>query len=153
MGHSKNPDWIVPRPRDEPQGGAEEPEQGSRWTPGQGPGGAAKRCRYFCQVRFLWRLARSFLRRLCLLIFAFRRFFSDPIQSNQSLASSARFQYTILLSGYSMIPSAPAALSWGMISRTTRSSRIVSTATQPGWLSDETVGLRKAGSVCNTFGS
>jgi len=23
---------------------------------------------YFCQVRFLWRLARSFLRRLCLLI-------------------------------------------------------------------------------------
>ena len=35
---------------------------------------------YFCQVRFLWRLARSFLRRLCLLIFALRRFFSDPIQ-------------------------------------------------------------------------
>ena len=34
---------------------------------------------YFCQVRFLWRWARSFLRRLCLLIFAFRRFFSEPI--------------------------------------------------------------------------
>jgi hypothetical protein len=34
---------------------------------------------YFCQVRFLWRLARSFFRRLCLLIFAFRRFFSEPI--------------------------------------------------------------------------
>ncbi len=34
---------------------------------------------YFCQVRFLWRLARNFLRRLCLLIFAFRRFFSEPI--------------------------------------------------------------------------
>ena len=34
---------------------------------------------YFCQVRFLWRLARSCLRRLCLLIFDFRRFFSDPI--------------------------------------------------------------------------
>ena len=34
---------------------------------------------YFCQVRFLWRLARSFLRRLCLLIFALRRFFSEPI--------------------------------------------------------------------------
>ena len=34
---------------------------------------------YFCQVRFLWRLARSFLRRLCLLILLFRRFFNDPI--------------------------------------------------------------------------
>lgn len=34
---------------------------------------------YFCQVRFLWRLARSCLRRLCLLIFAFRLFFSEPI--------------------------------------------------------------------------
>ena len=34
---------------------------------------------YFCQVRFLWRLARSFLRRLCLLILLLRRFFSDPI--------------------------------------------------------------------------
>jgi hypothetical protein len=34
---------------------------------------------YFCQVRFLWRLARNCLRRLCLLIFAFRRFFSEPI--------------------------------------------------------------------------
>jgi len=34
---------------------------------------------YFCQVRFLWRWARSFLRRLCLLILAFRRFLSDPI--------------------------------------------------------------------------
>jgi len=35
---------------------------------------------YFCQVRFLWRLARNFLRRLCLLILALRRFFSDPIR-------------------------------------------------------------------------
>ena len=34
---------------------------------------------YFCQVRFLWRLARSFLRRLCLFILLLRRFFSDPI--------------------------------------------------------------------------
>lgn len=34
---------------------------------------------YFCQVRFLWRLARSFFRRLCLLIFDLRRFFNDPI--------------------------------------------------------------------------
>ena len=30
-------------------------------------------------MRFLWRCARSFLRRLCLLIFAFRRFFNEPI--------------------------------------------------------------------------
>lgn len=34
---------------------------------------------YFCQVRFLWRFARNCLRRLCLLIFAFRRFFNEPI--------------------------------------------------------------------------
>jgi hypothetical protein len=34
---------------------------------------------YFCQVRFLWRWARNFLRRLCLLIFALRRFFNEPI--------------------------------------------------------------------------
>jgi hypothetical protein len=31
-------------------------------------------------VRFLWRLARSCFRRLCLLIFALRRFFSEPIR-------------------------------------------------------------------------
>jgi hypothetical protein len=36
---------------------------------------------YFCHVRFLWRLARSCLRRLCLLIFDLRRFFSEPISS------------------------------------------------------------------------
>gem|GEM_PF-1901899 len=42
---------------------------------------AAKACRigYFCQVRFLCRLARSCLRRLCLLILLLRLFFSDPI--------------------------------------------------------------------------
>ena len=34
---------------------------------------------YFCQVRFLCRLARSCLRRLCLLILLFRRFFNEPI--------------------------------------------------------------------------
>src|SRR6059036_3584792 len=37
------------------------------------------RATYCCQVRFLWRCSRSFLRRLCLLILAFRRFFSEPI--------------------------------------------------------------------------
>ena len=30
-------------------------------------------------LRFLWRLAREALRRLCLLIFVLRRFFNDPI--------------------------------------------------------------------------
>ena len=30
-------------------------------------------------LRFLWRLAREALRRLCLLILALRRFFNDPI--------------------------------------------------------------------------
>jgi hypothetical protein len=34
---------------------------------------------YFCQVRFLWRFKRSFLRRLCLLILALRRFLIEPI--------------------------------------------------------------------------
>jgi hypothetical protein len=34
---------------------------------------------YCCQVRFLWRCRRSFLRRLCLLIFALRRFLIEPI--------------------------------------------------------------------------
>src|SRR6185369_3536767 len=38
-----------------------------------------ERATYCCQVRFLWRCKRSFLRRLCLLILAFRRFFSEPI--------------------------------------------------------------------------
>src|SRR5580658_7406924 len=98
---------------------------------------------YFCQVRFLWRLARSFLRRLCLFILLLRRFFNDPI----IICSYLRLQYTTLFKGYSIIPSAPAALSWGINSRTTRSSMIVSTATQPARLRLETVGLRKAGRV------
>ena len=41
--------------------------------------GSASLAGYFCQVRFLWRLARDFFLRLCLLIFAFRRFFSEPM--------------------------------------------------------------------------
>jgi hypothetical protein len=46
-----------------------------------GPTGklATNRGAYFCHVRFLCRCWRSFLRRLCLLIFALRRFFSEPI--------------------------------------------------------------------------
>jgi len=51
------------------------------WFPPLEPTGNADPPYYFCQVRFLWRLARSFLRRLCLLIFAFRRFFNEPINS------------------------------------------------------------------------
>src|SRR5580704_14675284 len=96
---------------------------------------------YFCQVRFLWRLARSFLRRLCLLILLLRRFFSDPIMC----VNNSPRQYTTLFKGYSIIPSAPAALSCGIYSRTTFSSMIVSTATHPGWLKLEMVGLRSEG--------
>jgi hypothetical protein len=46
--------------------------------------------RYFCQVRFLWRLARSFLRRLCLLILAFRRFFNEPIRMTVNRLTDSR---------------------------------------------------------------
>src|SRR5215470_9749276 len=45
---------------------------------------------YFCQVRFLCRCARSFFRRLCLLIFAFRRFFSEPINEFSEFSRAAR---------------------------------------------------------------
>jgi hypothetical protein len=61
-------------------------EQGIESNRATPPGGSepatlaqAPTADYFCQVRFLWRCARSFLRRLCLLIFAFRRFFNEPI--------------------------------------------------------------------------
>jgi hypothetical protein len=43
------------------------------------PKRSSEKQNYFCQVRFLWRFRRSFLRRLCLLIFALRRFLSEPI--------------------------------------------------------------------------
>src|SRR5256885_2852902 len=46
---------------------------------------SARTSNYFCQVRFLWRLARSCLRRLCLLILLFRRFFSEPIVASISI--------------------------------------------------------------------
>jgi hypothetical protein len=55
------------------QKGSVPPDGGPRYS------NPLPRPRYFCQVRFLWRLARSFLRRLCLLILLLRRFFSDPI--------------------------------------------------------------------------
>ena len=57
---------------------------------------------------------------------------------------------TILLSGNSTMPSPPASLRRGMISRTTVSSRIVLTATQPASLRCEIVGLRSAGSTAST---
>ena len=47
---------------------------------------------YFCQVRFLWRCARSFLRRLCLFIFAFRRFFNEPINNLYCLAKPGTYK-------------------------------------------------------------
>ena len=40
---------------------------------------------YCCQVRFFWRFKRSFLRRLCLLIFALRRFLIEPIKDMRFL--------------------------------------------------------------------
>src|ERR1700683_5430868 len=111
----------------------------SAGCPATHPKAQGPRPAYFCQVRFLWRLARSFLRRLCLLILLLRRFFNDPI----IISSYLRLQYTTLFKGYSIIPSAPAALSWGINSRTTFSSMIVSTATHPAWLKLDMVGLRK----------
>jgi hypothetical protein len=61
---------------------------GRPWSDGLGgPRVPTPQPAYFCQVRFLWRLARSFLRRLCLLILLLRRFFSDPI----IICSSLRF--------------------------------------------------------------
>ena len=55
-------------------------------------------------------------------------------------------QSTILFSGYSTMPSPPAALICGIRSRTARSSRIVLTATQPSSLNEEMVGRCNAGS-------
>src|SRR5258707_3285249 len=59
-------------------------------------------------------------------------------------------QSTILFRGYSTIPWAFAALSLGKICRTTDSSTIVLTATQPGSLSIEIVGFFRAGSMAIT---
>src|SRR6185295_163100 len=59
-------------------------------------------------------------------------------------------QYTTLFNGYSTMPSAPSAFSCGMISRTTLSSMIVSSAIHFGELSWDIVGLRKAGSALTT---
>src|SRR6266849_5159546 len=59
---------------------------------------------------------------------------------------------TILLSGYSTIPCACAALSRGMICRTTSSSTIVFTATHSGLLSAEMVGFFSAGRTSSTAG-
>src|SRR5579864_4983098 len=57
---------------------------------------------------------------------------------------------TILFSGYSTIPCAPAAFKRGMIERTTSSSMIVFTAIHAGSLSVETVGFLSAGSTAST---
>ena len=58
---------------------------------------------------------------------------------------------TILFSGYSTIPSAPASLRRGISSRTADSFRIVSTACQPSSASGATVGLCSAGRTASTF--
>src|SRR5580658_1266207 len=61
-------------------------------------------------------------------------------------------QYTILLRGYSTIPSARADFSFGINCRTVRSSTMVLIATHAGSLSCAIVGLRKAGKVERTPG-
>src|SRR5437016_8682211 len=57
---------------------------------------------------------------------------------------------TILFKGYSTIPWALAALSFGKICRTTASSMMVFTATQSGSLKAETVGFLSAGRTPRT---
>src|SRR5262249_38076148 len=63
------------------------------------------------------------------------------------LGAQLLFQSMILLSGYSTMPRAPAALSFGTSVRTTLSSRIVLTATHSGFDSDDTVGFCSAGRI------
>src|ERR1051325_11204415 len=60
-------------------------------------------------------------------------------------------QSTILLSGYSTMPWPPAAFSFGIRSRTVRSSMMVLTATHSGSLSDDTVGPCSDGSSARIF--
>ena len=60
--------------------------------------------------------------------------------------SKGGHQYTTLLSGYSMMPSAPSRLSGGINSRTTRSSATISSATHSSSIWLETVGVCRAGS-------
>ena len=73
-----------------------------------------------------------------------------------SFASAERFYLntthysTTLFSGYSTIPSALAALSWGMIFHAVVSSIIVFTATHSPSLKVEIVGFCSAGSTANT---
>src|SRR6266446_170759 len=61
-------------------------------------------------------------------------------------------QSTILFKGYSTIPWALAALSFGKIWRTTASSTMVLMATHSGSLKDEIVGFFRAGSTPSTAG-
>jgi hypothetical protein len=61
------------------RGGHEKPPPARKRVASATPKGPRPPPAYFCQVRFLWRLARSFLRRLCLFILLLRRFFNDPI--------------------------------------------------------------------------
>src|SRR5258708_25421578 len=74
----------------------------------------------------------------------------DTHQIGITLLAYARPQSTILLSGYSTIPCAPAAFKRGMMVRTMFSSTIVFTAIHAGSLSVDTVGFFSAGSTPNT---
>src|SRR5215472_12296392 len=73
----------------------------------------------------------------------------------QQFAGFTRWKYsdhhiTILFSGYSTIPCAPACLRRGMMSRTVDSSRMVFTASQSSSLKCEMVGRFNAGRTFNT---
>src|SRR5882757_8305654 len=76
--------------------------------------------------------------------------FQDTHQMNVTPWIYFRPQSTILLSGYSTIPCAPAAFKRGMMVRTMFSSTIVFTAIHSGSLNVETVGFFSAGSAAST---
>src|SRR3984957_15059268 len=109
-------------------------------------------------------LARVFEQRP---IAAFANVFDDRRDDTLGLFESHRFtrdqprsilvienpnhHITILLSGYSTMPCAPASLRRGIIVRTVVSSRIVLTASHSSSLSVEMVGFLSAGSTAMTF--
>ena len=88
---------------------------------------------------------------------AFRRGIAPAVRAKQILRnfpieSDDTHHSTILFKGYSTIPCALAAFSFGKICRTTASSMIVFTATHSGSLSGDIVGFFNAGSTSSTPG-
>src|SRR6185437_11019810 len=92
--------------------------------------------------QYVWQCAASLL----IALREARIFFAVALVSCRT-----RIQYTTLFSGYSTIPSAPAAFSLGINWRTVFSSTIVLMASHPGSLSCALVGLRSAGSAPSTL--